>query len=131
MTISRFLFFIYIIFLSYSSNAIELKLPKVALSEVPFELEISEIENNLPIEISFEDQALTAIPDQDGQIKIEIQFNSSGNQEIVIRQPGNNIMNSMIKVLPGWISVAPPLLAIFIALLLSCLLYTSPSPRDS
>ena len=118
MTISRFLFFIYIIFLSYSSSAIELKLPKVALSEVPFELEISEIENNLPIEISFEDQALTAIPDQDGQIKIEIQFNSSGNQEIVIRQPDNNIMNSMIKVLPGWISVAPPLLAIFIALLL-------------
>lgn len=54
MTISRFLFFIYIIFLSYSSSAIELKLPKVALSEVPFELEISEIENNLPIEISFE-----------------------------------------------------------------------------
>tara|TARA_B100000959_G_scaffold20739_1_gene20021 strand:+ start:11024 stop:12901 length:1878 start_codon:yes stop_codon:yes gene_type:complete len=118
VNIKRYITFIGFLFISISSQAIEIEMPQVALSNVPTEIKVSDVAENESIEIHFDGRNIKGIADQFGHIVFMTEFTSSGTHEVLITQTGtdSNIFN--IRVIPGWISVVPPLLAILMALLL-------------
>ena len=106
--------------------------PKVILSGVPFDLEISAIDNNGEINTSFNDtvkikgitqkhfkesRKLTeAGPFHQGKIHIQNVLISKSGQATISLSHGEIFHQEKIRVIPGIISLLPPILAIILAL---------------
>ncbi|MEC8956556.1 MAG: Na+/H+ antiporter NhaC family protein [Pseudomonadota bacterium] len=118
VNIKRYITFIGFLFISISSQAIEIEMPQVALSNVAAEIKISDIEEKESIEIHFDGKYLNDIADQHGHVTFMAEFTSSGTHEVLITQAGSDSSIFNLRVIPGWISIVPPLLAILMALLL-------------
>ena len=118
VNIKRYITFIGFLFISISSQAIEIEMPQVALSNVAAEIKISDIEEKESIEIHFDGKYLNDIADQHGHVTFMAEFTSSGKHEVLITQAGSDSSIFNLRVIPGWISIVPPLLAILMALLL-------------
>ena len=116
--INRFLGFIF--FLAYTGSSIgaEIILPKLALSEVPFEVMLNSDQNIESIDLYYDDQVTQLIPNEEGVFSANIQFDSTGQKELSVVSSGSELASKQIRVIPGWISILPPLLAIIMALLL-------------
>ena len=89
-----------------SLSAFEVELPKIALANVATEINITNANPSEKIDFYYENQYRSEMTDETGQKTMSISGPSSDSSEYII------------SVIPGWISIAPPLLAIFIALLL-------------
>ena len=118
VNIKRYITFIGFLFISISSLAIEIEMPQVALSNVAAEIKISDIAEKESIEIHFDGKNLNGIADQYGHVTFMAEFTSSGTHEVLITQAGSDSSIFNLRVIPGWISIVPPLLAILMALLL-------------
>jgi hypothetical protein len=118
VNIKRYITFIGFLFISISSQAIEIEMPQVALSIVAAEIKISDIAEKESIEIHFDGKNLNGIADQYGHVTFMVEFTSSGTHEVLITQAGSDSSIFNLRVIPGWISIVPPLLAILMALLL-------------
>lgn len=118
VNIKRYITFIGFLFISISSQAIEIEMPQVALSNVAAEIKISDIAEKESIEIHFDGKYLNDIADQYGHVTFMAEFTSSGTHEVLITQAGSDSSIFNLRVIPGWISIVPPLLAILMALLL-------------
>ena len=118
VNIKRYITFIGFLFISISSQAIEIEMPQVALSNVAAEIKISDIAEKESIEIHFDGKNLNGIADQHGHVTFMAEFTSSGTHEVLITQAGSDSSIFNLRVIPGWISIVPPLLAILMALLL-------------
>lgn len=118
VSIKRYITFIGFLFISISSQAIEIEMPQVALSNVAAEIKISDIAEKESIEIHFDGKNLNGIADQYGHVTFMVEFTSSGTHEVLITQAGSDSSIFNLRVIPGWISIVPPLLAILMALLL-------------
>jgi len=118
VNIKRYITFIGFLFISISSQAIEIEMPQVALSNVAAEIKISDIAEKESIEIHFDGKNLNGIADQYGHVTFMAEFTSSGTHEVLITQAGSDSSIFNLRVIPGWISIVPPLLAILMALLL-------------
>ena len=118
VNIKRYITFIGFLFISISSQAIEIEMPQVALSNVAAEIKISDIAEKESIEIHFDGKYLNGIADQHGHVTFMAEFTSSGTHEVLITQAGSDSSIFNLRVIPGWISIVPPLLAILMALLL-------------
>ena len=118
VNIKRYITFIGLLFISISSQAIEIEMPQVALSNVAAEIKISDIAEKESIEIHFDGKNLNGIADQHGHVTFMAEFTSSGTHEVLITQAGSDSSIFNLRVIPGWISIVPPLLAILMALLL-------------
>ena len=118
VNIKRYITFIGFLFISISSQAIEIEMPQVALSNVAAEIKISDIAEKESIEIHFDGKYLNDIADQHGHVTFMAEFTSSGTHEVLITQAGSDSSIFNLRVIPGWISIVPPLLAILMALLL-------------
>ena len=107
--------------------------PKVILSGVPFDLKISAIDNNGETNISFidsvkikgitqkhfkESRKLTvAGPFHQGEIHIQNVLMSKSGQATISLSHGEIYHEEKIRVIPGIISLLPPILAIILALI--------------
>ena len=98
--------------------AFEVELPKIALANVATEINITNANPSEKIDFYYENQYRSEMTDESGHLSIDIIFNETGQKTMNISGPSSDSSEYIISVIPGWISIAPPLLAIFIALLL-------------
>ena len=70
------------------------------------------------IDLYYDDQVTQLIPNEEGVFSANIQFDSTGQKELSVVSSGSELASKQIRVIPGWISILPPLLAIIMALLL-------------
>ena len=101
-----------------SLSAFEVELPKIALANVATEINITNANPSEKIDFYYENQYRSEMTDESGHLSIDIIFNETGQKTMSISGPSSDSSEYIISVIPGWISIAPPLLAIFIALLL-------------
>ncbi|MEC9415403.1 MAG: Na+/H+ antiporter NhaC family protein [Pseudomonadota bacterium] len=118
VNIKRYFTFIGLLFIAISSQALEVEMPQVALINVSTEIKVSDVAKNELIEIHFDGKNINGIADQYGQITFMTEFTSSGTHEVLVSQTGSDSSVFKLRVIPAWISVVPPLLAILMALLL-------------
>ena len=108
-----------IFILSQSSYSQSVSVPSIALADINFSISVSDIPDtllSLSVVIKNDDykQELLLIP-VSGKIDTTVSVYHSGNY--IIQFTGLNIDPITIKVLPGILSIIPPLLAILLALI--------------
>ena len=101
-----------------SSYALDVKLSQVALTHVDTEINISNAGAFQSIDVYFGTQKISGATDDLGRIDFNLKFDQPGKKTLHIVQSGAESTDYNLRVIPGWISIAPPLLAIFIALIL-------------
>ena len=118
--IKRLLIFIVLLINSQAVFAQTIELPKTVLGGISFNVEaenipdsVKTIELNLLGESASYQYKLDVI---DGNVKEKIEINNYGKYEI--RSSLNTNQTRFIRVIPGWLSIIPPLLAILLALLI-------------
>ncbi len=115
----KYLISILIIFIS-SLSAQRFDIPKLNLAGIPFKISITSIPDSVKsVEVIIVSDAQSFSHQWEvvnGQISKKITINNSNNYEIKNSLLPNE--SSFIRVIPGWFSILPPLLAIFLALLI-------------
>ena len=101
-----------------SSYALDVKLSQIALTHVDTEINISNAGAFQSIDVYFGTQKISGATDDLGRIDFNLKFDQPGKKTLHIVQSGAESTDYNLRVIPGWISIAPPLLAIFIALIL-------------
>lgn len=101
-----------------SSYALDVKLSQIALTHVDTEINISNADVFQRIDVYFGTQRISGTTDDLGYIDFNLKFDRPGKKNLHIVQSGAESTDYNLRVIPGWISIAPPLLAIFIALIL-------------
>jgi Na+/H+ antiporter NhaC len=101
-----------------SSYALDVKLSQIALTHVDTEINISNAGAFQRIDVYFGTQRISGTTDDLGRIDFNLKFDQPGKETLHIVQSGAESTDYNLRVIPGWISIAPPLLAIFIALIL-------------
>ena len=101
-----------------AANALEIRLPKVALENIPADIAVVHAESGSLVKLEIAGYQLSSTADQNGYAKFQdVIFDNVGTSQVSARVAGGSVTEK-IRVLPGWVSITPPLLAIFIALLL-------------
>ena len=101
-----------------SSYALDVKLSQIALTHVDTEINISNAGAFQRIDVYSGTQRISGTTDDLGYIDLNLKFDRPGKKNLHIVQSGAESTDYNLRVIPGWISIAPPLLAIFIALIL-------------
>lgn len=100
------------------ANAHEIVLPKVALENIPADIAVLHAEPGSLVTLELAGYQLSSTADKNGYAKFQdVIFDNVGTSQVSARVAGGSVTEK-IRVLPGWVSITPPLLAIFIALLL-------------
>lgn len=109
-----------LIFLSSVITAQKIELPSIILSGVPFEISVNSIPDSVKnIEIIFECEVKSYtfnLEIHDGKASEKFTIDESRNYRIT-----NNLIpndTQTISVIPGWLSIIPPLIAILLALII-------------
>ncbi len=111
-------FTLWLLLLSWGYGwALEVKLPKVALTGVPFTVEVSELPKDMPLQVEFLTPEGGRSLTQDLSKSTEIRLERAGTYQWRW-QAGEARGEGTLRVLPAWWSVVPPLLAIVLALAL-------------
>ncbi len=114
----KILFPILFLFLS-SLSAQNIDVPKLGLTDIPFEISITEIPDSVSsVELIILGGAKSYLYNWDvidGEISKSISLDISNNYEIKNSLFPNE--SRFIRIIPGWLSILPPLLAIFLALI--------------
>ena len=101
------------------SQALELTVPKVALQHVAAEISIGDAAPGSDVQLSVGADIYSAVADPGGVAHFnEVVIIALGTTQVVARNAAGDTAQVTLRVLPGWISVTPPLIAILIALLM-------------
>lgn len=112
------LYVLLLIALAPVANAIELVLPKVALQDIETTITVTDMIPGARVQLAVDGNSFYAVADDQGLASFAgIAFASAGTGDITASTSGDTASASL-RVLPGWVSVTPPLIAIVIALLL-------------
>ena len=110
---------------AYAQDAYTMEAPELVLSGVEFEVFLP-FETSIPglsppvLQIGSAQYPFEAGEDEDGNsgwIRSDVQVNTSGPTTLELTENGEVIQSQTIRVIPGWFSIIPPLLAIVIALM--------------
>ena len=100
------------------ANAVEITLPKVALENVPTDIDVTSAEPGSVVSLEILGQQVHSMADANGYAQFAgVVFTGVGTTEILAMASGDSVTEKL-RILPGWVSVTPPLLAILIAFLL-------------
>jgi len=109
-----------IIFSFQTSFAQSIELPQIALSGISFNIEAQNIPDSIKIvELVFlggSKSCVFTIQVNNGQVDDEIRIDDPRNYEVRSSLEPKN--TTYLRVIPGWLSIVPPLLAILLALIL-------------
>lgn len=104
---------------STGAFAAELEKPSVALTHVPVTIGLSDAAAGSEYTLEAGDVVRVANADDSGAVVFApVTFDAYGAVNISVRSAQETPVVATLRVLPGWVSVAPPVLAIVIALLL-------------
>ena len=93
----------------------EIKFPNFALSNVEFQVDpVNQADSIKSIEVFDANSSFKFDVDPSKEKEIKIKITSSGLYQIKIN---GELSDLKIRIIPGWLSILPPLLAIFLALL--------------
>jgi len=103
---------------SFAAQAIDIELPKIALAEVPLEITISDVAAGAEVSLKLAETLYTAIADDEGRaVFSDLPVATVGSATIEVAA-GEKTASAELRVLPGWVSVMPAFLAIFVALVI-------------
>lgn len=101
-----------------SAGALEIALPKVALQNVAAEISVGGVSPGATVTLSAGDEEYRSAADADGVASFsDVIFTATGVADIAATAPGATGATTL-RVLPAWVSISPPILAILIALVL-------------
>jgi len=104
--------------LSFSTNALELETPAVGLTGVPLDYAVTGAVSGDVVEIVIGDERHSAIADEGGRAEFnDIAINASGRTSLHASS-GDAVVDTEVRVIPGWVSILPAVIAIVIALTL-------------
>jgi len=93
--------------------------PKVALQNVVTEISVAGATPEREVRLSVAGVSYTALADSMGRAGFsEVVIADRGTAEILANDAAGDTASASLRVLPGWVSITPPLLAILIALLM-------------
>ena len=104
-----------------SANAypLELDVPELALTNVATSLAVADATPGSVVTLKFGQSSQRAVADATGHAAFaDVTFNERGNFQVSANEEGGPGASGVVRVLPGWVSVTPPLVAILIALTL-------------
>jgi Na+/H+ antiporter NhaC len=103
---------------SFSANAIEIETPTVALTGVPMAYTVSDATPGEAVSISVDGETYNASADENGQAEFaDIRIGAAGEASVTASAGGASA-SAEVRVIPGWVSVLPAVMAIAIALTL-------------
>ena len=108
-------------FFSVSAHAqsLDLNVPALALTDVPTTIEVEGAPPGAVVRLKYEDSSYRTIANSSGlAVFADISFGDSGTFQVNVSEAGGSAASAEVRVLPGWVSVTPPLIAILIALTL-------------
>jgi Na+/H+ antiporter NhaC len=101
---------------SFSAQAIEIETPAVALSGVSMTYAVSDATPGEIVTISIDGKSYTASADENGRAEFsEISIDAAGQSSVTAAAGGTSVSVD-VRVIPGWVSVLPAVMAIAIAL---------------
>lgn len=92
--------------------------PAVALTDVSADIVIRDAQPLQPVELRFGDSAYSEIADAQGMATFSIIVATRGSTLLTVKDAAGESASHELRVLPGWVSLTPPLFAILIALTL-------------
>lgn len=98
----------------------EINHPGFHLSEISFEIKIINLSDSTDYSLQIldeNDQVIQQFTISPGSVEQKIKINDSGNYKILLRGEHETISSS-VRIIPGWLSIIPPLLAILLALII-------------
>ena len=119
MKIKYILIFALVIFTANILSAQEIKIPSFALTDVDFEITVSNVPDSLKeyeIKIinSSGKEVTQNLEVQNGKASWKLKIESWGNYKV----SGMSGKEGAIRIIPGWFSILPPIIAIVLALVL-------------
>jgi len=104
--------------LSFAAQAVDIQSPRIALTEVPTEITVSDVAAGTPVALEFAGTIHTATADDEGRaVFSDLSTDTAGSTAIKVTA-GEQTVSTELRILPGWVSVMPAFLAIFVALLI-------------
>ena len=104
--------------LSTAVEAATITTPQVALTQVPFEISVSDLEAGSRYQLTVAGLEFEAAADASGTARFsDLAIAESGSVGIQLTGAGLSAVTDL-RVIPGWISIMPPVVAIFVALTL-------------
>ena len=100
------------------ARGVEIDAPPVALADVPAHIGLSGAGPREVIELRYGDSIQLVAADVDGSAQIDVIFPDYGSASLTAVTETGVTSTATLRVIPGWISITPPLLAILIALTL-------------
>lgn len=105
--------------MSADAVSLELETPAVLLTDIPAEVIANGAVPGEQVRLAVADTVRFAAADADGTAVFpDIVAASYGSVDLLASSPGSGSAAASLRVLPGWVSITPPMLAILIALLL-------------
>lgn len=104
---------------SSATDAATITTPDVALTDVPFHVTISDVEPGGRYVASAAGREYSTLADESGTAVFPaVVVSETGNLSIEITGSGEVPPAQEVRVIPGWVSIMPPVLAIIVALTL-------------
>ncbi len=100
------------------AGAIEIEMPQVGLVSVPMGISITDVAAGASVTLTVNNDIYTAEADSDGTADFaDLSVDAWGAVSVSARADGGSTTTEL-RVLPGWVSIMPPIVAIAIALAL-------------
>jgi Na+/H+ antiporter NhaC len=101
------------------AGAVEIVTPDIVLTGVATEISAKGANPGESLTLVTTDGQYTAIADNDGAATfVDVTISKRGNSDVILRDSSGAASQTTVRVLPGWVTITPPLLAILIALTL-------------
>lgn len=93
--------------------------PTVALAGIPFDISVTgKVTGSDVLAVRAGGETLAGEMEEDGSfIVADIVVSSTGAVEVELLINGSVVADASVRVIPGWVSILPPLIAIFVALI--------------
>lgn len=111
--------FLIILFGSLLVNAQVIEVPEFQLSEISFPVKIKNLPDSTEKRVTIlddEDNIVTEYSFYGTSFEKDVTLRNSGDYKITVSGADN--LSVGIRIIPGWLSIVPPLLAIFLALVI-------------
>jgi Na+/H+ antiporter NhaC len=103
---------------SFSANAIEIETPAVALTDVELSFAVTAASPGEVVQFSADGRVFEATADDDGRAEFSAVAIAKTGLATVQATAGSETVSADVRVLPGWVSILPAVMAIAIALTL-------------
>ncbi len=109
----------FFLLLSFPSLGFEIEAPLVALRNVPADIRVVDVAPGITVELQAGSTAYVVVADENGTARFaNVVIAESGLANLTATLAGGESSSATLRTLPGWVSISPPLIAIFIALIL-------------